>query len=85
MTADGLRRRVRLAAARRRREALRTAYDRHGAAVLYLAQRLLGNRTAAEDVTQTTFVAAREAKRATATAIGTLRDGVAFAIVAGRE
>src|SRR5690349_20567018 len=38
--------------------ALRTAYDRHGAAVLYLAQRLLGNRADAEDVTQVTFVAA---------------------------
>src|SRR5690349_10771402 len=38
--------------------ALRTAYDRHGAAVLYLAQRLLGNRADAEDVTQLTFVAA---------------------------
>lgn len=39
-------------------KALRTAYDRHGAAVLYLAQRLLGNRADAEDVTQVTFVAA---------------------------
>ncbi|MEU4419070.1 sigma-70 family RNA polymerase sigma factor [Actinoplanes sp. NPDC024001] len=38
--------------------ALREAYDRHGAAVLYLAQRLLGNRSDAEDVTQLTFVAA---------------------------
>ncbi|GAA0586966.1 sigma-70 family RNA polymerase sigma factor [Paractinoplanes ferrugineus] len=38
--------------------ALRAAYDRHGAAVLYLAQRLLGNRADAEDVTQVTFVAA---------------------------
>ncbi|XVV10072.1 RNA polymerase sigma factor [Actinoplanes sp. CA-131856] len=38
--------------------ALRTAYDRHGSAVLYLAQRLLGNRADAEDVTQMTFVAA---------------------------
>jgi RNA polymerase sigma factor (sigma-70 family) len=38
--------------------ALRTAYDRHGAAVLYLAQRLLGNRADAEDVVQVTFVAA---------------------------
>ncbi|BCJ47145.1 RNA polymerase sigma factor [Actinoplanes ianthinogenes] len=38
--------------------ALRAAYDRHGAAVLYLAQRLLGNRSDAEDVTQLTFVAA---------------------------
>src|SRR3954447_26774921 len=38
--------------------ALRSAYDRHGAAVLYLAQRLLGNRADAEDVTQLTFVAA---------------------------
>jgi RNA polymerase sigma factor (sigma-70 family) len=38
--------------------ALREAYDRHGAAVLYLAQRLLGNRADAEDVTQVTFVAA---------------------------
>src|SRR4051794_26728489 len=37
--------------------ALRTAYDAHGAAVLYLAQRLLGNRADAEDVTQLTFVA----------------------------
>jgi RNA polymerase sigma-70 factor (ECF subfamily) len=39
-------------------KALRTAYDRHGAAVLYLAQRMLGNRADAEDVTQLTFVAA---------------------------
>jgi RNA polymerase sigma factor (sigma-70 family) len=38
--------------------ALREVYDRHGAAVLYLAQRLLGNRADAEDVTQVTFVAA---------------------------
>jgi RNA polymerase sigma-70 factor (ECF subfamily) len=38
--------------------ALREAYDRHGPAVLYLAQRLLGNRADAEDVTQVTFVAA---------------------------
>jgi RNA polymerase sigma-70 factor (ECF subfamily) len=38
--------------------ALRETYDRHGAAVLYLAQRLLGNRADAEDVTQVTFVAA---------------------------
>jgi RNA polymerase sigma factor (sigma-70 family) len=38
--------------------ALREAYDRHGSAVLYLAQRLLGNRSDAEDVTQVTFVAA---------------------------
>ncbi|MEU4242500.1 sigma-70 family RNA polymerase sigma factor [Actinoplanes sp. NPDC026619] len=39
-------------------KALRLAYDRHGAAVLYLAQRLLGSRADAEDVTQLTFVAA---------------------------
>jgi RNA polymerase sigma factor (sigma-70 family) len=39
-------------------KALRTAYDRHGAAVLYLAQRMLGNRADAEDVLQLTFVAA---------------------------
>ncbi len=39
-------------------KALRAAYDRYGAAVLYLAQRLLGNRADAEDVTQLTFVAA---------------------------
>ncbi|MEU4624874.1 sigma-70 family RNA polymerase sigma factor [Actinoplanes sp. NPDC023801] len=39
-------------------KALRTAYERHGASVLYLAQRLLGNRADAEDVTQLTFVAA---------------------------
>jgi RNA polymerase sigma factor (sigma-70 family) len=39
-------------------KALRSAYDRHGAAVLYLAQRLLGNRADAEDVTQVTFMAA---------------------------
>ena len=38
--------------------ALRTAYERHGGAVLYLAQRLLGSRADAEDVTQVTFVAA---------------------------
>jgi RNA polymerase sigma-70 factor (ECF subfamily) len=38
--------------------ALRAAYDRHGGSVLYLAQRLLGNRADAEDVTQLTFVAA---------------------------
>lgn len=39
-------------------KALRTAYERHGGAVLYLAQRLLGNRADAEDVLQVTFVAA---------------------------
>ncbi|GAA2576143.1 sigma-70 family RNA polymerase sigma factor [Winogradskya consettensis] len=39
-------------------KALRAAYDLYGAAVLYLAQRLLGNRADAEDVTQLTFVAA---------------------------
>jgi RNA polymerase sigma factor (sigma-70 family) len=39
-------------------KALRAAYDRYGGAVLYLAQRLLGNRADAEDVTQLTFVAA---------------------------
>ncbi len=39
-------------------KALRTAYERHGPSVLYLAQRLLGNRADAEDVTQVTFVAA---------------------------
>ncbi|MCO8275081.1 sigma-70 family RNA polymerase sigma factor [Actinoplanes sp. TRM 88003] len=39
-------------------KALRTAYERHGGAVLHLAQRLLGNRADAEDVTQLTFVAA---------------------------
>ncbi|GAA2706334.1 RNA polymerase sigma factor [Actinoplanes palleronii] len=39
-------------------KALRAAYERHGGAVLYLAQRMLGNRTDAEDVTQLTFVAA---------------------------
>jgi len=38
--------------------ALRAAYDRYGGAVLYLAQRLVGNRADAEDVTQLTFVAA---------------------------
>ena len=38
--------------------ALRTAYDRYGGAVFHLASRLLANRTDAEDVTQTTFVAA---------------------------
>ncbi|MCM4077940.1 RNA polymerase sigma factor [Paractinoplanes hotanensis] len=38
--------------------ALRVAYERHGSAVLYLAQRLLGNRADSEDVTQMTFVAA---------------------------
>jgi RNA polymerase sigma factor (sigma-70 family) len=38
--------------------ALRVAYERHGSAVLYLAQRLLGNRADSEDVTQLTFVAA---------------------------
>ncbi len=39
-------------------QALRTAYDRYGAAVLHLAHRLLHNRADAEDVTQLTFVAA---------------------------
>ncbi|WP_433303676.1 RNA polymerase sigma factor [Actinoplanes sp. CA-030573] len=39
-------------------KALRIAYDQHGSAVLYLAQRMLGNRADAEDVTQVTFVAA---------------------------
>ncbi|GIF23719.1 RNA polymerase sigma-70 factor (ECF subfamily) [Actinoplanes tereljensis] len=39
-------------------KALREAYDQHGATVFYLAQRVLGNRADAEDVTQLTFVAA---------------------------
>jgi RNA polymerase sigma-70 factor (ECF subfamily) len=39
-------------------KALRAAYDRYGSAVLYLAQRMLGNRADAEDVTQMAFVAA---------------------------
>ncbi len=38
--------------------ALRLAYDRYGGAVLHLGVRLLGNRADAEDITQTTFVAA---------------------------
>jgi RNA polymerase sigma factor (sigma-70 family) len=38
--------------------ALRIAYDRYGGAVFHLATRLLANRSDAEDVTQTTFVAA---------------------------
>ncbi|MFI5937536.1 RNA polymerase sigma factor [Actinoplanes sp. NPDC051494] len=38
--------------------ALRLAFDRHGGSVLHLAQRMLGNRADAEDVTQATFVAA---------------------------
>jgi RNA polymerase sigma factor (sigma-70 family) len=38
--------------------ALRMVYDRYGGAVLHLALRTLGNRADAEDVTQTTFVAA---------------------------
>ncbi|MEV4639567.1 sigma-70 family RNA polymerase sigma factor [Actinoplanes sp. NPDC049548] len=38
--------------------ALRTAYEQYGGAVLVLAQRVLGNRADAEDVTQATFVAA---------------------------
>jgi RNA polymerase sigma-70 factor (ECF subfamily) len=42
--------------------ALRVAYDRHGAAVLYLAQRLLDDEAAAEDVTRATFVAAWEGR-----------------------
>ncbi|GAA2554202.1 hypothetical protein GCM10010435_25810 [Winogradskya consettensis] len=37
---------------------LRAAYDRYGAAVLYLAQRMLSSRADAEDVVQLTFVAA---------------------------
>ncbi|GAB2583521.1 RNA polymerase sigma factor [Paractinoplanes abujensis] len=39
-------------------KALRVAYERHGSAVLYLAQRMVGNRADAEDITQMTFVAA---------------------------
>jgi RNA polymerase sigma factor (sigma-70 family) len=39
-------------------QALRMVYDRYGGAVLHLALRTLGNRADAEDVTQTTFVAA---------------------------
>ncbi|GAA2529018.1 RNA polymerase sigma factor [Winogradskya humida] len=39
-------------------KALRAAYDRYGAAVLYLAQRMLSSRADAEDVVQLTFVAA---------------------------
>lgn len=42
--------------------ALRAAYDRYGAAVLYLAQRLLGDKDEAEDVTRATFVAAWEGR-----------------------
>ncbi|MEH1102707.1 RNA polymerase sigma factor [Micromonospora sp. CPCC 205561] len=38
--------------------ALREAYDRYGRAVLHLAASTLANRSDAEDVTQTTFVAA---------------------------
>jgi RNA polymerase sigma factor (sigma-70 family) len=38
--------------------ALRDAYDRFGRAVFHLATRTLANRDDAEDVTQTTFVAA---------------------------
>jgi RNA polymerase sigma factor (sigma-70 family) len=38
--------------------ALREAYDRFGRAVFHLATRTLANRDDAEDVTQTTFVAA---------------------------
>lgn len=38
--------------------ALRSAYDRYGGAVFHLATRSLANRADAEDVTQTTFVAA---------------------------
>lgn len=38
--------------------ALRQAYDRYGRAVLHLATSTLANRSDAEDVTQTTFVAA---------------------------
>ncbi|MGK5519965.1 RNA polymerase sigma factor [Micromonospora sp. URMC 107] len=38
--------------------ALREAYDRYGRAVLHLATSTLANRSDAEDVTQTTFVAA---------------------------
>jgi DNA-directed RNA polymerase specialized sigma24 family protein len=43
--------------------ALRIAYDRFGGAVLHLAQRVLGNRSDAEDVTQATFVAAWQGGR----------------------
>ncbi|WP_166380751.1 RNA polymerase sigma factor [Catellatospora methionotrophica] len=38
--------------------ALRETYDRHAAAVLHLASRLLRNRADAEDITQAVFVAA---------------------------
>lgn len=38
--------------------ALRETYDRHGAAVLHLASRLLRNRADAEDITQAVFVSA---------------------------
>lgn len=43
--------------------ALRIAYDRFGGAVLHLAQRVLGNRSDAEDVTQVTFVAAWQGRQ----------------------
>jgi RNA polymerase sigma-70 factor (ECF subfamily) len=43
--------------------ALRIAYDRFGGAVLHLAQRVLGNRSDAEDVTQATFVAAWQGRQ----------------------
>jgi RNA polymerase sigma factor (sigma-70 family) len=39
-------------------KALRAVWERYGGAVLYLSQRLLNNRADAEDVTQSTFVAA---------------------------
>ena len=43
--------------------ALRIAYDRFGGAVLHLAQRVLSNRSDAEDVTQATFVAAWQGRQ----------------------
>jgi RNA polymerase sigma factor (sigma-70 family) len=43
--------------------ALRIAYDRFGGAVLHLAQRVLRNRSDAEDVTQATFVAAWQGRQ----------------------
>ena len=52
--------------------ALRTVYERHGAAVLYPAQRLLGNRADAEDVTQLTFVAASTGRDSCDSARGSL-------------
>ena len=62
-----------VAIGRWRHEALAEAYRRHGGAVFALAQRVLGDRTRAEDVTQTVFTNLWEAADRYDPERGTLR------------